>query len=182
VFEETINALLGVNPEKVHDAAECLIDALSQKNTVWIIGNGGSASAADHLETDMSFVRSDVPTFLRIVSLSSNSSLLTAISNDVGVSDLFSIQIRKKALPGDCCVVISSSGASPNIIEAIKVCKSKDIRTIGIFGAWGGVANQLVDELIEIPSIKNDFHAVENAQLAVCHALSAIIKSRLKID
>lgn len=179
MFESTIKALSLLNAESIFCAADALRKVALLGQTIWVFGNGGSAAAADHLETDLAYVRDESSTTIRVHSLSSNSALLTAVANDVGVQNIFSAQLKRKAIAGDICVIISSSGGSPNVLDAISYCKSTGIQTLGIFGAWGEGANSQVDYLIEIPSKIKDYHSVENAQLAICHALARLLRERL---
>ena len=96
---------LTLNVKKV---AQIIFDFISNENSIWILGNGGSASTAEHFETDLCFVRYDKKTLkINASALTSNSSLITAISNDIGFERIFSHQLQRKASKGDLCIVIS---------------------------------------------------------------------------
>ena len=109
-----------VDPVSLDRACELLVDAYSQGRFVFSCGNGGSAAVANHLQCDhLKGVRTGTDLHPRVISLSSNIELLTAIANDLGYHDSFAYQLRAQSRPGDVLIVISSSGSSPNILHAL---------------------------------------------------------------
>ncbi len=164
----------------VKKAAQIIFDCISNKNSIWILGNGGSASTAEHFETDLSFVRYDKKTLkINASALTSNSSLITAISNDIGFEKIFSHQLQRKASKGDLCIVISASGNSLNLINGVKVAKQMGLKSIGILGFDGGELASQVDFSIVVKTEIGKYGPVEDAHLAICHAISRELLNRL---
>ena len=118
-----IDNLLKLDESKVFKICK-IISNISKKNTVYCIGNGGSASISNHFVCDLVKGFNYKKKF-NMVSLSSNIEMITAISNDISYQDIFAFQISKYAKKGDLLVAISSSGKSKNIINAINEAKKK---------------------------------------------------------
>ena len=157
-----------------------ILDHIRQNSSIWVMGNGGSASTAEHFETDMHFIRSkSISMFPRVASLTSNSSLISAISNDTGYENIFSIQLERKAQKGDLCILISASGNSKNLVNAAAAAKDKGIFSIGILGFDGGELLDLVDMPLLVRTEKGMYGPVEDIHLAICHEISARIYKSL---
>jgi D-sedoheptulose 7-phosphate isomerase len=137
---------LNLNVEK---ATETILECISNKNSIWIFGNGGSASTAEHFETDLSFVRYDSKNLkIKASALTGNSALITAIANDIGFENVFSHQLQRKATKGDLCIVISASGNSLNLINGVKVAKQMGLKSIGLLGFDGGELSSQAENLL----------------------------------
>ena len=163
----------------VKKATQIIFDCISNKNSIWILGNGGSASTAEHFETDLSFVRYDKTLKINASALTSNSSLITAISNDIGFEKIFSHQLQRKASKGDLCIVISASGNSLNLINGVKVAKLMGLTSIGLLGFDGGELAGQVDFSIIVKTEVGKYGPVEDAHLAICHAISQELLNHL---
>lgn len=154
--------------------------AIERGNSIWIMGNGGSASTAEHFETDLSFVRAgNTLSAVKASALTSNSSLISAIANDIGFENIFSHQLRRKASAGDLCILISASGNSANLISAIEVSKSLGLISIGILGFDGGRIADLVEYSIFVKTEIGKYGPVEDIHLAICHAVSELVGKEL---
>ena len=180
-----LNELL-TNP-KIQPKVKVLVQLLRAKiiegRTIWIMGNGGSASTAEHFETDLSYIRkSSQKTSIRSTAITANSSLTTAISNDLGFDYVFSHQLERKASRGDICFVISASGNSNNLVEAVQVAKLMGLGTIGLIGFDGGKLLELCDLTILTKSTVGDYGPVEDCHLAICHYIAEELKSQLFED
>ena len=117
----------------------------------------------------------------RVISLSNNIELLTAIANDYGYEDSFAYQLRAQSRPGDVLVVISSSGRSPNIVRALQWACDNDLRTIALTGFDGGGARSLAEVAIHVDS--TNYGIVEDLHQSVMHALAQYIRqSRMDAD
>ena len=121
-------------------------------NKLLIAGNGGSASDAQHIAAEFTgrFVKNRKP--LAAIALSTDTSAMTAISNDYGFEHVFSRQLEALAKPGDLFLGISTSGNSNNVIEAFKSAKKTGCKTLGLSGRDGGQMNDLCDLNIIVPS------------------------------
>jgi D-sedoheptulose 7-phosphate isomerase/D-glycero-D-manno-heptose 1,7-bisphosphate phosphatase len=110
----------------------------------------------------------------QVQSLSSNMSLLTAIANDIGYEKVFSYQLNMKANEGDVLVVVSSSGNSLNIIDALRCAKLKKLSTIALVGFDGGQALNLADIGLHVKN--NNYGVVEDAHQAIMHIMAQAIR------
>jgi len=148
---------------------ELLKNSRANKQTIFIAGNGGSASLADHYATDFSkgankeWKNISFPRF-KAISLSSNTGYITAIANDESYQDIFKQQLANLASKNDIGVFISSSGNSPNIVSVAEFAKSLEMITVGITGFQGGKLKQIADYSahINFPSygVCEDIHSI----------------------
>ena len=165
----------------IKKASQIIFDCISNKNSIWILGNGGSASTAEHFETDLCFVRYEKKGLkINASALTGNSALITAISNDIGFERVFSHQLERKASRGDLCVVISASGNSLNLINAVKVAKQMELKSIGLLGFDGGELASQVDFSIVVNTETGKYGPVEDIHLAICHAISQNLLTSLE--
>lgn len=118
---------------------------------ILFFGNGGSASDAQHLATELTVRFKKNRKAIAGLSLVTDTSAITAIGNDFGFEKVFSRQIEALANRGDIVLAISTSGMSPNIIEALKICKKLKIKSFAFLGNNGGVAKKFVDYPIMFP-------------------------------
>jgi D-sedoheptulose 7-phosphate isomerase len=175
-----VSRLLPQDDKAIESITTPLLDCLNSGNSVWIIGNGGSASTADHLEVDLSFVRNqNEKRTIRAHSLCSNNSVITAIGNDLGFEHVFSHQLMRFAKPGDACLAISASGNSPNLVKAFDYCTKNSITKLAILGFDGGTLLKMADSHLLIPTEKGLYGPVEDIHLSVCHLIAASIRAKL---
>jgi D-sedoheptulose 7-phosphate isomerase len=145
-----------------------LNEIMQSGDCLYLCGNGGSAGNAMHLAND--FIYGAGLTYgrgIRVEALTSNSSVLTCLANDIGYENIFSEQLRVKGTKGDILLVLSGSGNSPNIINAIKMASSLEMQTFGIFGYDGGICSGMVDVSMHTPV--SDMQIAEDLQLIICH-------------
>lgn len=145
-------------------AADALVSAYRTGHKAIFFGNGGSAADAQHLAAEFvgRYLRERVP--LPALALNANSSAVTAISNDYGYTEVFARQLEALAVAGDVAVGISTSGNSPNVIQALRTARRMGLLTIGLTGASGGALREVVDVLIAAPS-------EETPRIQECHIL-----------
>jgi D-sedoheptulose 7-phosphate isomerase len=158
-------------------AANALIAAYLSGHKALFFGNGGSATDAQHLAAEFlgRYLRERRP--LPAVALHDNGSAVTAIANDYGYENVFARQLQALAVPGDIAVAISTSGNSPNVIEAVRTARIMGIHTIGLTGASGGRLRDLVDVLIAVPS--NEIPRVQECHILVGHALCDAVEQAI---
>lgn len=132
--------------------AEASIAALQAGGKLLFFGNGGSAADAQHLATELVVRFKENRRALAAIALTTDTSVLTAVGNDLGFSYLFSRQIEALGKTGDVAIGISTSGKSPNILEALKTARSRGLTTVGLTGEAGGELAPLCDILLKIPS------------------------------
>lgn len=183
----------------IEPVIHALIQARERGSTIFLIGNGGSAAIATHFAQDLSSVGTvpaDLPApFLkgvrahlasapatvpfqpfRAISLTDNFSLISALGNDRGYEHIFTGQLQRYYRPGDMLVAISSSGNSPNIIQAINYVKERGGVTVGVVGFDGGKAKSLCDHCIYVPADKGAYGPVEFLHLALVHLIRDYLK------
>jgi D-sedoheptulose 7-phosphate isomerase len=155
---------------------QILSDARDSGATIYIAGNGGSASTASHWTNDLgksTKKHGHLP--MRVMSLSDNISWVTALGNDEGYERIFAGQLENFAQPRDVLVLITASGNSPNLIQAAEYAKSRGVITVALLGFDGGALRTMVDEYLLIPTPKGAYGVVESFHLTVCHILSACL-------
>lgn len=142
-----------------------------------LAGNGGSAADAQHIAGEFVsrfyFDRPGIPS----IALTTDTSILTAIGNDYGYDRLFARQVQAQGVKGDIFIGISTSGNSTNIIEAIKVCKEKEIISIGLTGQSGGKMADLCDYCIKVPS--NCTPRIQESHIVIGHIICAIVEEEI---
>jgi len=131
---------------------EASINSIQSGGKILLFGNGGSAGDAQHIATELTvrYVKDRAP--IAAIALTTDTSALTAIGNDMGFDALFARQIAALGRPGDLAIGISTSGRSPNVIEGLKTAKAMGLRTAGLSGRDGGDMVGLADPLLIVPS------------------------------
>ena len=141
---------------------------------LFICGNGGSAANAIHIANDFIFTKSSKKKMINVEALTANNAIVTCISNDLGYKYIFSKQLENKATQNDLLLLLSGSGNSENLIEAIKIAKKKKMHIFAILGFDGGKCKKLLKNTIHLKI--NDMQISEDFQLVVGHI---ILKSLL---
>ncbi len=157
-------------------AAAC-VDALRQGRKILFAGNGGSAADAQHLAGELvSRFNYDRPG-LAAFALTTDTSVLTAIGNDYGYERLFARQVEATGVAGDVLVAISTSGRSPNILEALRVAREKGMVTVGMTGRGGGRMAELCDHLLRTPSDATP--RIQEGHIAIGHTVCFLIEQAM---
>lgn len=150
---------------------QIIIETSYKKRTVFVMGNGGSASTASHFVCDLTkgtFI-SGKPA-ARAIALNENIALFTAIANDISYEKIFEEQLKLYLEPGDTVILISASGNSPNILRAAKYAKSRNAKVIGILGFGGGKLKNLCDASIVLSP--KHYGYVEGIHSIVAHLIT----------
>ena len=129
-----------------------IINCINQKGKILIAGNGGSASDAQHFSTELTVKMSKIRKALPFISLSTDTSAITAIGNDFNFDKIFSRQIEAIGFTNDIFIPISTSGNSKNIINAVKIAKRKKIKILSILGNKGGKVKNFSDQSFIVDS------------------------------
>lgn len=171
-LKETIDR---VSLEDIQKVADLLLDTYKNEKTIFIMGNGGSASTASHMACDLGKgtlknVYSQKEKRLRVISITDNVATMTAFANDLSYSEMFSQQLHNLIKPKDVLIALSASGNSSNIIKALKYAKKQKAITVGILGKGGGRAKKFIDLGIIIQS--GDFGIIEDLHLTLNHLLT----------
>lgn len=173
-------ALASLDSAQVDEMLDLIIDAYENERTVFIFGNGGSASNATHLANDLvkGTLRSmDQSKRLKAMALTDNIALMTAYGNDEGYPTIFEQQLRTFAKPGDLVIAISGSGNSPNVITAIEWANNNGLHTIGVTGFGGGKLKGLAKTSVHVPL--NDMCTSESVHSVIFHYVALELQKRL---
>lgn len=151
--------------------------SLPRENTLYVIGNGGSATTAAHMVTDLGVgsLRRSNP--VRCMSLVENQGVITATSNDLDFSSVFSQQIKLLGRQGDILLCFSASGNSTNLIRAVEEAKKLDLLTVGITGFDGGQLRKICDISIHTPTNVGSYGVVEDLHSTISHILTELIRN-----
>lgn len=167
--------LKGIDVSAIGRFSQTLLDARERGATVFFMGNGGSAATASHFANDLAIGTDSYDKPFRVVSLTDNQAIITAIANDFGYEDIFVRQLRILARPGDVLVGISASGNSPNLLRAFEYAKSVDIKTVAITAFDGGKMKGIADEGIHVPTGPKEYGPAEDAHMMLDHLLGAYL-------
>jgi D-sedoheptulose 7-phosphate isomerase len=158
------------------EVGESMVAAFRRKNRVIFAGNGGSAADAQHLAAEFvsrfEFDRPGLPS----MSLSTDTSMITAIGNDYGYDQLFRRQLEAQSRPGDLFVGITTSGSSPNVLEAYDVCRKLKVSSVALTGL-GGELEGRVDHLIRVPSLVTP--RIQECHILIGHMLCQQVETTI---
>lgn len=162
---------------KISQVASVITGCFQQNHKVLFAGNGGSAADAQHLAAEFSgrFYIDRTPLYAE--ALHCNSSFMTAVGNDYGYNEVYARMLRGIGQPGDVFVGISTSGNSANILEAIKVAKSKGMIVVSMTGMSGGQMKDGSDYLLNVPSA--DTPRIQEAHITIGHIICEIVEKNL---
>jgi D-sedoheptulose 7-phosphate isomerase len=175
--QATINNL---DPEVIASFATHLENAYNSNQSIYVIGNGGSAANASHFAQDLAkgiFFEKPVAKTLKAISLTDNIAHITAIANDTGYQNIFSAQLNTYANTGDVLVCISGSGNSENIVEAVKAAKQKNMFVIGVTGFDGGQLKSMANFSVHVPL--HEMCTVESIHSIIFHLIVLELRERL---
>lgn len=158
-------------------ASEMIVAAMRAGGKLLIFGNGGSAADAQHIAAELAFKMGRERQALPAIALTTDTSLLTAISNDRHFDFIFARQIQAIGRKGDVALAISTSGNSPNVIAAVEQARTMEIGTIGLLGAGGGRLAALVDLPLIVPH--NETPRIQEVHIAISHIICQLIEDEL---
>ena len=181
-FEESINVKSGSLSQctqQLIEASTLVVGSFRNRGKLMICGNGGSAADAQHYAAELivrlshDIKRPGLPA----VALTTDSSILTAGGNDIGFDNIFARQVEALGHPEDILLVISTSGNSKNILNALDVAKEKNIKSIGFLGTGGGKCKNEIDIPIIVPS--NNTQRIQETHLLLGHILLELIEREM---
>lgn len=183
-YRESIDkALKGVRETPYATAYSTIKHAGTIGASIFVCGNGGSASIAEHFSCDHSKgVRMDAPSLRpNVVSLASNMATITAIGNDLGFDKIFSKQLEfSNASPEDILIVVSSSGNSPNILRVLEQASDLNMVTIALVGFDGGQASRKADVVVHVNS--DNYGVVEDCHQIIMHSWAQALRVSAATD
>ncbi len=181
-IRESVNTKnLILNNQAILDNIQALSDCISRlllsSGKVMAAGNGGSAADAQHFAGELMCKLYKTRSPLPVLALTTDTSVITAISNDIDYKYCFSRQIEALGNKGDVFIGISTSGDSENIVEALKTAKENGLVTAGLTGGKAGLMDEYCDYLIKIPSC--DVPHIQESHIMVVHILAMLIEERV---
>ena len=166
---------------QLNSIVEIFLEARKNGNSIYFIGNGGSASTASHFAQDLAEVGRKVGVKLfKSISLTDNISAITASANDHGYDKVFSFQMQGTFKKNDILVAISASGNSPNILEAVKFAKEKGGIVVGFVGFDGGRLKEMSHYNLHVRAIKGEYGPVEDIHLIFDHLITSYLYYKLR--
>jgi D-sedoheptulose 7-phosphate isomerase len=181
-FAAVGKAQASVDRKNLARALELLDAAYERGATLYVCGNGGSASISNHLVCDHSKGgQTDTDLRPKVVSLATNIEMITAIANDIAFDDVFVYQLRTLAEKGDVLLTISASGDSENVVRAAKWANENGVEVIAFTGFKGGRTAKLADVNLHVKG--DNYGVVEDAHQSLMHILAQYVRlSRMKED
>ena len=155
--------------DAILDVIDAVVAALARGNTVFFFGNGGSAADSQHLAAELvgrfTLERRPLPG----LALTTDTSILTSIGNDSGFDQIFIRQIQGLGRPGDVAIGLSTSGNSPNVLQAIGAARAGGMVTVALTGLGGGKLADQVDFCLRVPS--TDTARIQESHIAIGHLI-----------
>ena len=158
-------------------AAEMIRETVARRGTLFFCGNGGSAADAQHLATEyvVRYMRNRAA--YPAVALTTDTSLITAAGNDLGFDRIFSRQVEALARPGDLLIIHSTSGNSPNVLEAAKAARAKGVPILAFSARDGGELRGLADHSVIVPTGRTD--RAQEIHLCIEHLICELVEQTL---
>jgi D-sedoheptulose 7-phosphate isomerase len=176
-LKESAEIKLKLDAEIIVKIANAIIETYKKGGKVLLFGNGGSAADAQHIAAELvgkyKLVREPLPA----MALTVNTSILTACANDFGYEHIFSKQIQAHAHKNDVVIGISTSGTSPNVLEAIKTAKEKGCVTVGFSGEKKTGLGEMVDLWLQVQS--SDTPRIQESHITAGHIICGLVEKKL---
>jgi D-sedoheptulose 7-phosphate isomerase len=178
-LREVKQALDFLQPQ-VEPFISALYEGFLKRRTIFLIGNGGSASAASHFCQDLNkgtLANMEAARRFHAIALTDNISFITALANDHGYECIFEEQLKNLARSRDLLVAISGSGRSPNILRAVEYANEHDVKTLAVTGFDGGQLKQMASVNVHVRS--NDMGLVEGVHSVFFHLVMSELRKRV---
>jgi D-sedoheptulose 7-phosphate isomerase len=176
-----LSELLGnLDYKAIEKVTQLILKKSKDGQTIFLIGNGGSAATASHFAIDLTECsQPESGLYFRAISLADNVPLLTALGNDKGYEEVFSGQVRSLFRRGDTLIAISASGNSPNVVAASRLAKELGGVTVGVVGFDGGALAQICDYVVHVATSKAEYGPVEDIHLILDHMITSYLRMKL---
>lgn len=172
-----------INPASINSLVAAFEEARLNGNTIFVAGNGGSATTATSMANDLGsdvIRKTGTEKPFRVFALTDNTSALTAIANDVGYENVFLNQLKVHYRQGDKFLAISASGNSPNVVIAAEWVKQQGGAVISFVGFTGGKLKEISDMVVHVSTEAGEYGPVEDAHLVLNHILAHWFQFKLK--
>ena len=172
------NILNLIDPNALEQVIIKIIETFKNDKTLYIVGNGGSAATASHMQADFAFFTRHFTKFRpKVRALTDNVPLITAIGNDTTFFDIFVEQMRGNFEPGDAIICISASGNSENVIRAAEFANNHGGTSIACVGFEGGKLKDVAKIVFFTPNPKSDYGPVEDMHTILNHIIVNFIST-----
>ncbi len=177
IIRDSQSAIGKIPINKVQEAADEISSAFENGNKLLICGNGGSAADSQHFAAELvgRFEKEKQP--LPAISLTTDTSILTAVANDYGYDDVFAKQVKAIGEKGDILFAISTSGNSPNVLKAVEFAREIGMKSVSLTGKDGGKIARISDIDINIPVFSTA--RVQEAHITVIHIICKIVEDKM---
>ena len=182
-FERLKKIFENINENELVKFEKNLLEARSKNKTIFVFGNGGSASTATTMANDLGFditKKTKTKKTFKFFCMNDNTSVLTAIANDVGYDNVFINQLKIHYKKGDIAIILSASGNSKNLINAAKWIKNKKGKVLSIVGFDGGLLKKNSDICLFFKCEKNEYGPIEDIHLIINHIFAHWFQNKLK--
>ncbi len=173
--------LKNLDYQKVEEFIKLILDARENDQSIFFIGNGGSAATASHFANDIGLGTRAPGKPFRVQSLTDNNAVMTAIANDDGYENLFVLQLKNLLRPNDLVITISASGNSPNIVKALEYSKEVGAKTVSLCGFDGGISGKVSDLSILIETAKGEYGPVEDLHMILDHIVGTYLMRAVRV-
>ena len=164
--------LLNIKQDDIKNLLTALKRTISNHGTIYVMGNGGSASTASHFSNDLRIIAQRRKVMIKVFSLTDNSASVTAIGNDLKFEDIFRSQLNGILNNADLVFCISASGNSDNLISAVEYAKEVGALTLSLVGFDGGTLSKISNYYCLVPSTNGEYGPTEDIHLSICHYLA----------
>lgn len=177
-YNREIKVIEKLDLDAIDEAVGAIIDAFEREATIYIFGNGGSATTASHFVGDFNKgISIGLKKKFNLRCLNDNSATLLAIANDISYEDVFVVQLQNWLKPEDLVIAISGSGNSKNVIKAVEYAKSVGTPVVGMSGYSGGKLKELADYNMYVPV--DDMQITEDIHLSFDHMMYRVLTDEL---
>lgn len=176
-----LGELLGnLDFQAIEKVAQLILDKAKSGQTIFLAGNGGSASTASHFAADLALCsRPEDGLYFRAISLTDCVPVMTALANDREYREIFTTQIENLFRKDDMLIVISASGNSPNVVAAARLAKKLGGVTVGLVGFDGGELAGICDHVVQVTTAKGEYGPVEDIHLVLDHMITSYFRMKL---
>jgi D-sedoheptulose 7-phosphate isomerase len=173
-LNEALERFLADRGAVLRDVTDVMIEALRTGHKILAFGNGGSAAESQHFAAELVNKFQRLGPALPALALTTDTSTLTSIANDLSFDRVFSRQVEALARPGDVALALSTSGKSPNIIEGLKAARAKKAVTVALTGKGGGLLAAQADFLLDVDSTSTP--RIQEVHLFLLHAMAGALE------
>ena len=177
-YEREIECIKRFNLDEINEAMNIILDTYNNGGTIYVCGNGGSASTASHMQNDFNKGISEyVDKKFNFYCLNDNVSTMMAVANDIGYEEVFRFPILNKITDKDLFIGISGSGNSKNVLNAAEYAKERGAKVVGITGYSGGKLKEMADYKMHVA--ENDMQIAEDLHMTFDHMMMKIFYNYL---